>query len=280
MDDIKFLKIVLQKIIAVNAGVGVLTLDEALVLIGAYVLKYVNINLAEWRAMNTYVDFLKRHFRGRNNAIPQEAAFGEYAKRISGVIKAEEPAVKRDWLVSFELKLITDVTEEGYLSFNDITFPTYSTFETICDKPKDDFLINFANDHEENHMQENNDDDDQTDITQLTTEHAMNPDEDSNDVEALQAEPVGAQRRNGGSNAPYIQLYDSLKESREDNLQYAWQWMLTLDEYNRIKDCVDDNPIPKGKEWNKNIKTAKLLELYIGEFYKREYDGQNGPFRS
>lgn len=73
-------------------------------------------------------------------------------------------------------------------------------------------------------------------------------------------------------NKPFCNLYKKLLAKRENKEpDYAWQWLLTAQEYDVIKECVKKNPIPTASKMQPC--TANLLALYIGEFYKREYDG-------
>ena len=76
-------------------------------------------------------------------------------------------------------------------------------------------------------------------------------------------------------NSPFIQLYDKLTDNRT-KAEYTWQWLLSLEEYTAIKECIETNKIPTPKNWIS--KTACLLALYIGEFYKREYENNLTPF--
>lgn len=80
-------------------------------------------------------------------------------------------------------------------------------------------------------------------------------------------------------NSPFIRLYDKLKDADPENrnkARFVWQWFLRLDEYESIKKCLANHKIPKPSSWDN--KTVRLLALYIGEFYKREYENNVNPF--
>lgn len=73
-------------------------------------------------------------------------------------------------------------------------------------------------------------------------------------------------------NTPFETLYNELHNSRrEDDLRFPWQWKLTLNEYKRIKECFENNNLPDHENICHEI--YMLMALYIGEFYKREYEG-------
>ena len=80
-------------------------------------------------------------------------------------------------------------------------------------------------------------------------------------------------------NSQFIRLYDELKNADPENrnkARFVWQWFLRLDEYNAIKECIRNHTIPLPSKWD--AKTVHLLALYIGEFYKREYENKVNPF--
>ena len=84
---------------------------------------------------------------------------------------------------------------------------------------------------------------------------------------------------NTTDNSPFVQLYDELKNAdpeNRNNAKFVWQWFLRLDEYYAIKECIRNHTIPLPSKWDS--KTASLLSLYIGEFYKREYENKVNPF--
>lgn len=74
------------------------------------------------------------------------------------------------------------------------------------------------------------------------------------------------------------ELLSSLRnavDSRE-NAKHTWQWLLSIEEYERIKEFVSLNKIPTSQDLGDSF--SLLLRLYIGEFYKRQWDGNNNPF--
>ena len=62
------------------------------------------------------------------------------------------------------------------------------------------------------------------------------------------------------------------------NAKHTWQWLLSNGEYERIKNFVSNNHIPTPAKLGQSF--ASLIRLYVGEFYKREWDGNNNPFKS
>lgn len=112
------------------------------------------------------------------------------------------------------------------------------------------------------------------------TAHPVNQLEDTTLVIEKQPIEKGAQKQNRPKvhnremksnkpteNHPFCELYNKLLQKRGDAPTYTWQWLLTKDEYNDIKECVQKNPIPSQIE----LEAAKLLALCLGEYYKREY---------
>ena len=57
--------------------------------------------------------------------------------------------------------------------------------------------------------------------------------------------------------------------------QYAWQWNFSIGEYNRIKALLKNHAAVL-KDVIRNDKTCcKLLQLYVSEWYKRNYNGND-----
>lgn len=99
-----------------------------------------------------------------------------------------------------------------------------------------------------------------------------------------------------------IELFKRLGKTRKDNSkcyrydifsgreltdlgmpQYAWQWDFTAEEYSEIKELLKHHSgslkqiISKGKNVNnEEIVCCKILQLYVSEWYKREFNGNDG----
>ncbi len=55
--------------------------------------------------------------------------------------------------------------------------------------------------------------------------------------------------------------------------QYTWQWNLTCSEYNNIKNTLSYYHNVLIEVIKKNVICCKLLQIYVSEWYKREYNG-------
>lgn len=80
-------------------------------------------------------------------------------------------------------------------------------------------------------------------------------------------------------NHPFCELYNKLLQKRGDAPTYTWQWLLTKDEYEKIQRCVANNANAIPSPSNMKPCIAKLLVLYLGEYFKREYDGEKAPIK-
>ncbi len=99
------------------------------------------------------------------------------------------------------------------------------------------------------------------------------------DLETTEKFNKSPKQNASADNSPFIRLYDELKDADPENrnkAKFVWQWFLRLDEYNAIKECIRNHTIPLPSKWDD--KTISLLALYIGEFYKREYENKVNPF--
>ena len=81
-------------------------------------------------------------------------------------------------------------------------------------------------------------------------------------------------------NAQAEELLSTLQIAFEfrENAKHTWQWFLSAKEYDKIKGFVSTIVIPTPAKLDANF--AQILRLYIGEFYKREWEGNNNPFRA
>ena len=268
MDDHKKLRGDLQKIIAINACHDSMTVDAALALIGGFMLQISKCDIKDWKPMVCYISFLKSSlFKGKNKAKLAELDFQECARYIYRCLSAKPIEIKIESLISLGLKVIADVSPSEYLSFNDMTFNAYASQTIICGKPADCFHVKFESEKQMEVVPTNNDED--------TLVHKQN---------ILKAESLLAQKSrrtqvSAEDNKPFITLFNELQSKDKIGRTtdaYTWQWLLSNDEYYAIKKCVQDNTIPTRAKMFEA--TAKLLSLYIAEFYKREYDGSNSPF--
>lgn len=272
-NDINTLRGDLQKLIAINACHGSMTVDAALALIGAFMLQISKCDIKDWKPMFSYVSFLNINlFKGKNKSKITELGFQECAIYIYRNLLGQYISNKKQSLISLGLKVITDVSEGGFLSFNNQTFNVYASQTMICGKHASSFHTNFEvgqhMDTEETNSQDLN--------TQEQEECILN----KNDSLSVKKDPKTPKKKHDtADNEPFISLYNQLQskdQNRRTKEAYAWQWLLSNDEYCTLKDCVQTNSIPIPSIMFET--TSKLLSLYIGEFYKREYDGSNNPF--
>lgn len=300
MIDIVILKGVLQKIIAVNANEKLLTVDLALGLIGAYMLKKYSTSISDWGAMERFLRYLRSEcFKGKKRSLINDYSFSECALYIHSFLSLQPFERKIGSLNSFELNVITEIDDNGYLSFNDKTFNFYSTQQIIDGVPAQNYILTDIttedNIVEDNNVTDNNiagnnveeaAEEDYGDNTTNEAEAVANND-NSNEQETTTPEnPVllatdncARQRNSCTDNTPFIQLYDELIAANPENrrnVKFVWQWFLTLEEYEAIKTCFIDNKLPTPRTWDD--KTTNLIALYIGEFYKREYENNVTPF--
>lgn len=57
---------------------------------------------------------------------------------------------------------------------------------------------------------------------------------------------------------------------------YAWQWNFSQDEYKEIKELITDYSSHLGLIASKDTVCCKLIQLYVSEWYKREFNGNTG----
>lgn len=270
--DLNRLRGDLQKLIAVNARQGSLTVDAALALIGTFMLQISKCDIKDWKQMVDYVSFLKNSiFKGKNKSKITELDFQECARYIYQSLLAKPIEIKNGSLVSLGLKVIADVSDEGFLSFNNQTFNAYASQAIICGKPAKLFLFDCEDDIIID-----------TDCTQDVIINTKEKKEVEGETYETRLMPRRSLRPGGdASNEPFELLYNSLiKQSQSGNRTknaFAWQWLLTRDEYDKIKECIRSNDIPAHSKMSEQ--TAILLAMYIGEFYKREYENSLNPFK-
>ena len=283
--DIKFIRGSIQKIISVNAYSKFLKIDLALGLIGAYMLKKYSSSLSDWRAMELFLKFLQTEcFKGKKRSIINDVSFSECALYIQRFLSTLPFKNKKGTLMSFDLKVISDVDDNGYLSFNDKTFSIYATQEKIEGKPAKDYIIEDEMIEDETNI---NSEDDSNAITELTDDIAKTDIIKTNEFEGkknakhdlLKSEKQVPLQNNLNNNSPFIELFNDLilaDSERRKQAKFTWQWLLTLEEYNKIKECLASNMLPTPGRWDN--KTVRVLALYLGEFYKREYENNKTPF--
>ncbi len=297
MIDSVILKGVLQKIIAVNANKKLLTVDLALGLIGAYMLKKYGAGISNWGAMERFLRYLRGEcFKGKKRSLINDYSFSECAIYITSFLSLQAFEEKRGSLNSLELKVVTKIDDNGYLSFNDKTFNVYANQQLIDGVPAQNYMLTDVttedciedNVGENNNVTDNNVDAEENSGDNITTEtEAMANYDNSNEQETVTPEnPIlltsdnGTRKRNSCTdNNPFIQLYDELIAANPENrrnAKFVWQWLVTKNEYDKIKASFADCKIPTPSRWDD--KTTKLLSIYIGEFYKREYENNATPF--
>lgn len=74
---------------------------------------------------------------------------------------------------------------------------------------------------------------------------------------------------------PFCELYNRLLQKRGDAPTYIWQWNLSIAEYEEIKSLLKENSSEISEIISKNTVCCKLIQLYISEWYKREYNGND-----
>ena len=90
MIDSVILKGVLQKIIAVNANKKLLTVDLALGLIGAYMLKKYGAGISNWGAMERFLRYLRSEcFKGNKRSLISDYSFSECALYINSFLSLQ-----------------------------------------------------------------------------------------------------------------------------------------------------------------------------------------------
>ena len=296
-EPIKIIKGYLQKLVSVNASKRRMTVDLALGLIGAYMLQKFGKRTIDWKSMDEYLRFLRKDcFKGKNKSIVGNSSFSDCVSFICNHLSSLPFEQKKGTLKSFELKVINGIDDNGCLSFNDKTFSAYATQQIIDGVPAHNYLLkdtatedSIIDDVIDNKKPVDNNLDTNEDGTEniITKADVVANEDNTNEQEITTPEnPVllatnnGARQRNGCTdNSPFIQLYDKLIEANSEYRRYAkfiWQWFLTLTEYEEIKTCLANNKLPNPSNWN--YKTTRLLSLYIGEFYKREYENNVTPF--
>lgn len=273
-NDLNRLRGDLQKLIAVNARQGSMTVDAALALIGAFMMQISKCDIKDWKSMISYVSFLNSClFKGKNKSKMTEFDFQECTRYIYRNLLDQPISNKKLFLVSLGMKVITDVSEKGFLSFNNQTFNVYASQTLIYGKPANSFHVVFGEEQQIGIEVANNN------IVNIPKQEQRTPYSNSS-LLAQTKQRISRRMQDKTDNEPFIRLYNELQSKDEDRRAkdaYAWQWLLSNDEYCAIKNCVQNNSIPTPA--NMFEATAKLLSLYIGEFYKREYDGNHNPFK-
>lgn len=60
------------------------------------------------------------------------------------------------------------------------------------------------------------------------------------------------------------------------SVRHTWQWLISSEEYKCLKQFVNSVKIPAPAKLGYSF--AMILRLYLGEFYKREWEGRKNPF--
>ena len=279
-DSLKYLQGNLQKLVSVNSCNNLITVDIALGLIGAYMLKYDTKNI-NWPSMDVYLSFLRKDcFKGKKKSIITNSSFSECVSFICEHLSPLNFEQKKGTLISFELKVILGIDDNGYISFNDKTFNAYASAESINRIPSENFILESTfTDSEPIHEDTGN--------TTIPIVEPIVVNEDTNNQErvtpqkkVLQASsPHPRQQNNNTDNSPFVTLFNKLittNPDKRENAKFVWQWFLTQSEYTEIKTCFTNNKLPIPSNWDN--RTTNLIALYIGDFYKREYENNVTPF--
>jgi len=237
----------------------------------------------------------------QGNILPIIESVKSYTKKTKGLENYSLDGLRKyfqyNWLPALDfssqvrlikgVSLIDKVEDNGFFSLtgNDKVYEAYLHRISVLDISNNYGEEAFEILEEEHHVDvteeiEDNGEETGTDIIIAQDEPIKFQEKETSDTDGiLVAEKKQRTQNICTDNSPFIQLYDELVAADPENrskAKYTWQWLLSLDEYNAIKECVGTNKIPSPKKWDS--KTARLLALYIGEFYKREYEKNINPF--
>ena len=276
----QFIKNKLQQVIARNAveHSAVLASAQAVVLMTSYLIEYRSSYKTEQQEADAFLKVLNPEcFRPKKKM--QELSSLGFNDRCSTlwdcISKIDLPELKKR-IENLQLSLIVCVEDAGYLSFG----KNLESFAKVCDKS----YLWIRNSDLENAGEVSDTSIQSVDLEKSTlqTEYSeATTHEDTSVPTTTHHNSVGgvpsiAKVNNGvDQNNPFIQLYQTLLRSQPKGKapKYVWQWLLTQQQYYDIKSYFNTNKLPSLSVMKPN--TAKLLCLYIGEFYKREYDGNN-----
>lgn len=252
-DETQVIKGYLCRVIAHNIHDGALHIDEALALIFSFLSEDCNrgiVGRSDYRnEINTAG--LTRTLNNRNAHFAERVALLVQNFANMG-IGAKQNLLLRDLQMHH---FITEVEQDGYLSFRAQLLNAYLQTRTTGEHPLEYYLVDFGAMHLDDQPAL------QVDAQIARAEEDPNP-----------AEQTG-ERRNRKQAAEailrYVTLYNNWR-TKFDAHYYTWQYLLTQDEYNQLVECVQGG-IPALADISPQ--TATILSLYIGEYYKREGRG-------
>ena len=295
-DSFALLKNDLQKVVTCNfLANGTMTVDFTLSLIASYILKYHLAEVKSCPQLDSLAKTVNRICFSRKKVTIGQLSYSDSVRYVNGQMGKLGLQDKIQMLQSLDLKPILGIDCTGHISFRDGLSST--TITSIKGEPASKYTVENVNLSEE--MSETTEpaktiqtvkpaetveavktvetaESAETETVSLSPGQKPEPSADSA-VDNTESEVTGIPQTDGDGSSidVFTGLYTKLAGKRPQN-KYVWQWMLTKEEYANIKNTIKDNSIPKPSKWTEAI--ARVLELYIGEFYKREYDGKNNPF--
>ena len=285
----QFIENKLQQVIARNAveHSAVLTSAETVVLMTSYLLEErCSSNKAEQQAIDSFLKVLNPECLRPKKKMQELSSLG-FNDRCSTlwdcISKINLPELKKR-IENLRLPLIVSVEDTGYISFG-------KNLESFANARGNESYIwmDIRNSDLENAGEVSVSSMQPVDLEKSTieTEHSVSTTQEDasvsnttpqNSVDGVSAYRVAKVDNGEDLNKPFVQLYQKLLNNQPNGKapQYVWQWLLKQSQYDDIKSCFNTNNT-NGLLLPSVIKpnTAKLLCLYIGEFYKREYDRNN-----
>lgn len=277
----------LQQVIACNAVEhSALTSAQAVVLMTSYLIERRNRNKNEQQEIDSFLKVLYPECLRPKKKMQELSSLG-FNDRCSTlwdcISKIDIPELKKR-IENLQLPLIISIEDAGYLSFG-------KNLESFANARGNESYIwmDIRNSDLKNEGETSVSSTQPVDLEESTlqTEHSVSTTQEDasvsntthqNSVGGVSAYRVSKVDNGEDLNKPFVQLYQELLNYQPNGKapKYVWQWHLTLLQYNNIKSCFNTNNT-NGLLLPSVIKpnTAKLLCLYIGEFYKREYDGNN-----
>ena len=283
--EVSFLKSDLQKVIACNFNAnGNMTLDFALSLVAAYSLKQLDTDTASYPALHSLIKAIRKSCFARKVDLIGQLKFDECVCHIYKRLDTVTFEDKKNLLLSLKLKLVLEIGETGHISLDE-NLPRF-VVDKITNLPSERFVIGILASNKDGRNDIQDTESEQTGRGNNTCRYASSEtDTDKSSSETIQyakTKPSAVKNKpspisSTPSGDSYSALFLRLKSKRDSAPQYVWQWKLSSEEYIDIKRLITGNKIPTPSKWTHEV--AVVLSLYIGEFYKREYDGSNNPFR-
>lgn len=237
-------------------------IDVALAIIYVFLLRH---EIKETEEVTSFISFRKQYLK-KYRAIANKIKAKPYKNACIICylhLKTIEFGEKKRSLESIKnkLKIIANIEDNGFLSLSDILFPTY--LKILNNTTKIDELtldeISWYKDIIEDSSFTDND---------IIVNYSSSDDS-----------IVTQDARKDKSNLDGFKVlyYKLLSKEGRTNCKYAWQWLLTQEEYDEIKECINENKdyIPTKSKLKFYPEVVKVLTLYFGEYYKREYSGNN-----